>query len=162
MQLPHHSPQSWETHIARNHPNLIESVRKTVGIAQRKVARNGSGAQIASTPPNNHDSHAKAQEQDFDTICDFFAKGIDGSGSSDESDEAVWAALDLYVSPIFHCSQGGDPHNLQSNLARVPHPGQSSIPADRNRSRQKSIKDLQLIRMGRKCRDHPSSIILII
>jgi len=96
-KLPHHSVQSWETHIARNHPNLIESVRKTVGIAQRKIARNDrSGTQVGSTLPDNHNSHAKDQEEDFDTICDFFAKGIDGSGSSDESDEAVWAALQRY------------------------------------------------------------------
>lgn len=105
-QLPHHSSQSWETHIGRNHPNLVESVRKTVGIAQRKVARNDrAGAQVGSTLPDNHNSHAEDHEHDFDTICDFFAKGIDGSGSGDESDEAIWAALQSYVSPISHLAQ---------------------------------------------------------
>lgn len=109
--MPHHSSLSWQSHLKRNFPDVVDLARKKVGIAQRKAESNDARANQSrmqagpSHLPAKYDDsmnrvEATAQsdivKQDFDTICDFFARGESGSDSGE--DEAVWAALTLHVS----------------------------------------------------------------
>lgn len=119
--MPHHSIQSWTQHVNTKLPQVLESIRKKAGIARRKASDTESSAtvsQLAATeneagpstkrPKLNSPSGdsmqvvepitdiggQKIEEQDFETICKFFASG----GGEDSDDDQVWATLAAQVS----------------------------------------------------------------
>ena len=116
-QMSHHSAKAWQYHISRELPNELDTIRKRVGIAQRKAAGTNNGLHSNSStnaeagpskPGLGHTTVEpmavdkpslidNAWKLDFQDICAFFANG----GAHEESDDAtVWASLEAEVSSI--------------------------------------------------------------